>query len=239
MKNVYTILTPELFSLYADAVVQKQVVVIDVLRATTSMVVMLENGAKRVIPVANLDEARVWGEKGCLMAGERNGFKVDGFDFGNSPQEFTIDKVGGKSVVMTTTNGTHALSLCQMAKSVYVGAFLNCAVTCDALMNDEGDIYLLCSGWKGFFNLEDTLLAGAMAASLSQVGAKVADDATRAAIHLWNQAKTDVAGFLSDANHVQRFQSMHAESDLDVCLKIDTSKKVVYYVGGELVTERP
>ena len=71
------------------------------------------------------------------------------------------------------------------------------------------------------------------------MGAKVADDATRAAIYLWNRAKMDVAGFLSDANHVQRFQSMHAESDLDVCLKIDTSKKVVYYVGGELVTERP
>ena len=125
MKNIYTILTPELFSLYADALVQKQVVVIDVLRATTSMVVMLENGAERVNPVASLEEARGWGEKGYLMAGERNGFKVDGFDFGNSPQEFTKDKVGGKSVVMTTTNGTHALSLCKMARIVYVGAFLN------------------------------------------------------------------------------------------------------------------
>jgi len=239
MKNIYTILTPKLFSLYADAIVKKQVVVIDILRATTSMVVMMENGAERVNPVSSLEEARSWGEKGYLMAGERNGFKVDGFDFGNSPQEFTKDKVGGKSVVMTTTNGTHALSLCKMARSVYVGAFLNCAVTCDALTNEGGDIYLFCSGWKGFFNLEDTLLAGAMAASLCQMGAKVADDATRAAIHLWNQAKTDVAGFLSDANHVQRFQSRHAESDLDVCLKIDTSKKVVYYVGGELVTERP
>ena len=239
MNNISTILTPELFSLYTDAVVQKRLVVIDVLRATTSMVVMLENGAERVNPVASLKEARSWGEKGYLMAGERNGFKVEGFDFGNSPQEFTKDKVGGKSVVMTTTNGTHALSLCTMAKSVYVGAFVNCAVTCDALTNAGGDIYLFCSGWKGFFNMEDTLLAGAMAASLCQMGAKVADDATRAAIHLWNQAKTDVAGFLSDANHVQRFQSMHAESDLDVCLKIDTSKKVVYYVAGELVTDRP
>lgn len=94
MKNIYTIFTPELFSLYSDAVAEKQVVVIDVLRATTSMVVMLENGAERVAPVASLEEARVWGEKGYLMAGERNGFKVEGFDFGNSPQEFTIDKVG-------------------------------------------------------------------------------------------------------------------------------------------------
>jgi 2-phosphosulfolactate phosphatase len=238
MNNIYTILTPELFSLYSDAVVQKQLVVIDVLRATTSMVVMLENGAERVVPLASIEEARVLGEKGYLMAGERNGFKVDGFDFGNSPQEFTRDAVGGNSVVMTTTNGTHALSLCQQAKIVYVGAFLNCTVTCDALMKEEGDIYLFCSGWKGFFNLEDTLLAGAMASSLCLLGATIADDATRAALHLWNQAKTDVAGFLSDANHVQRFQSMHAESDLDVCLRIDTSKKVVYYVGGELVTER-
>lgn len=238
MKNVYTILTPELFSLYAEAVVQKQMVVIDVLRATTSMVVMLDNGAERVAPVASIEEARSWGEKGYLMAGERNGYKVEGFEFGNSPQEFTMEKVAGKSVVMTTTNGTHALSLCQNANTVYVGAFLNCAVTCDALMRGEGDIYLFCSGWKGLFNLEDTLLAGAMATQLCKMGAVVADDSTRAAIHLWNQAKSDVAGFLEDANHVQRFQSMHAESDLDVCLKMDTSHKVVYYVGGELVTER-
>ena len=239
MKNIYTILTPELFSLYSEAVVEKQIVVIDVLRATTSMVVMLENGARNVIPVASLDEAKSWGEKGHMMAGERNGYKVEGFDFGNSPQEFTKEKVNGKSVVMTTTNGTHALSLCKMANVVCVGAFLNCEVTCKSIMKEEGDVYLFCSGWKGLFNLEDTLLAGAMATKLISMGAVVADDATRAAIHLWNQAKSDVSGFLSDANHVQRFHSMHAESDLDVCLKMDTSQKTVYYVGGELVTERP
>ena len=238
MKKIYTILTPELFSLYAESIVDNQVVVIDVLRATTSMVVLMENGASQVIPVASLEEAKLWGDKGALMAGERNGFRVEGFDFGNSPQEFTTEKVNGKSVVMTTTNGTHALNLCKSAGVVYVAAFLNCSITCRSLMGERGDIYLFCSGWKGLFNLEDTLLAGAMASQLIGMGAIVADDATRAAIHLWNRAQTNLSEFLSDANHVQRFQSMHAESDLDVCLKIDSSEKTVYYVGGELVTER-
>lgn len=78
---------------------------------------------------------------------------------------------------------------------MYVGAFLNCAVTCDTLMKEEGDIYLFCSGWKGFFNLEDTLLAGAMALNLCKMGAVVVDDATRAALYLWNQAKRMSSNF--------------------------------------------
>ena len=237
MRSIEVCFSPELIHLHE--VTGKLVVVVDIFRATSTMVAALAHGVTEIMPFADLEACRAMQSQGYLIAAERDGLTAPGFELGNSPVAYTSGAYAGRKLAMTTTNGTHALSLCQMAKSVYVGAFLNCAVTCDALMNEEGDIYLLCSGWKGFFNLEDTLLAGAMAASLSQMGVKVADDATRAAIRLWNQAKTDVAGFLSDANHVQRFQSMHAESDLDVCLKIDTSKKVVYYVGGELVTERP
>jgi 2-phosphosulfolactate phosphatase len=239
--KIFTILSPQMFPLFAEEVKEKQVMVIDILRATTSMVVMLENGAQKVIPVAKVEEALAMkalaDEQGraICIAGERNGIKVDGFDFGNSPQEFTSDAVAGKEVVITTTNGTHALDLSKSGSHVWVGGFLNLSLSAAAIAAALNDVYLFCAGWKGHFNLEDTLFAGALAEELLALGGEIGDDATRAALAIWKRAKSNPAGFLSDASHVQRFQTMHATSDLEVCLQINTSKKAVKYENGELV----
>lgn len=235
--KIHTILSPQLFSLFAKDIANNQVLIIDILRATTSMVVMLENGAESVKPVAGVEEAmRLKNENPALLiAGERNGFKVDGFDFGNSPQEFTEEKVQGKSLVITTTNGTQALSLSLEASHIWVGGFLNMDALVKVIVNTQKDVYLFCAGWKGHVNLEDTLFAGAVADALVKCGGVVSDDATRAAMGLWGIAQGDLHGFLSEASHVQRFQSMHAESDLDVCLKFNTSNKAVAYENGLLV----
>jgi 2-phosphosulfolactate phosphatase len=137
--KIFTILSPQMFPLFAEEVRGKQVMVIDILRATTSMVVMLENGAQKVIPVAKVEEALAMkalaDEQGraICIAGERNGIKVDGFDFGNSPQEFTTDSVAGKEVVITTTNGTHALDLSKSGSHVWVGGFLNLSLSAAAI----------------------------------------------------------------------------------------------------------
>jgi 2-phosphosulfolactate phosphatase len=232
-------LSPALLHLYDTN--NCNVVIIDIFRATSTITAALHNGAACVIPVATVEECIAIGNQtpNSITAGERDGKVATGLAYGNSPFEYPADFINGKTLVLTTTNGTKLLHMVKGASNIIIGSFLNLDAVIDFLKKDDKPVILGCAAWKDRFNLEDTLLAGAMAASLSQMGVKVADDATRAAIRLWNQAKTDVAGFLSDANHVQRFQSMHAESDLDVCLKIDTSKKVVYYVGGELVTERP
>lgn len=239
--KIYTILSPKLFPLFEDDVVGNQVLVIDILRATTSMVVMLENGAKCVIPVAGVDEALARRERAegvgreILIAGERNGYKVEGFDFGNSPQEFTKDAVGGMDIVITTTNGTQALVLSEKASVVWVGAFLNMEASANAIFTNGKDVYLFCAGWKGHFNMEDTLFAGALAERLVAMGGDAADDATQVALGMWKQAKDNVEFYLENASHVQRFNSMHANSDLDVCLKINTSKMAVKYEKGELM----
>ncbi|MBM3437601.1 MAG: 2-phosphosulfolactate phosphatase [Bacteroidetes bacterium] len=235
--KIHTILSPQLFSLFEKEVVDKQVLVIDILRATTSMVVMLENGATSVRPVAGVEEAlRLKQENPALLiAGERNGFKVEGFEFGNSPQEFTPERVRGESLVITTTNGTQALSLSLAASHIWVGGFLNMNALVASICDTKKDVFLFCAGWKGHVNLEDTLFAGAVAQQLVDKGWAVADDATRAAMSLWLQAQGDLHGFLSEASHVQRFQSMHAESDLDVCLKCNTSGMSVRYENGVLV----
>jgi 2-phosphosulfolactate phosphatase len=232
-----TILSPQLFPLFADELVGKQVLIIDILRATTSMVVMLDNGAIAVKPVAGVEEAMKLkrDNPSLLIAGERNGFKVEGFDFGNSPQEFTPERVAGKSLVITTTNGTQALSLSLAASHIWVGGFLNIDALVEAISAKGEDVFLFCAGWKGHVNLEDTLFAGAVAKSLLLKDFAIADDATRAAMVLWEQAQGDLHGFLSEANHVQRFQSMHAESDLDACLRMNTSDRAVIYEKGVLV----
>lgn len=235
--KIHTILSPQLFPLFASSVEGKQVLVIDILRATTSMVVMLENGANSVRPVAGVDEAMSLklSDPGLLIAGERNGYKVEGFDFGNSPQEFTKDRVAGESLVITTTNGTQAISLSLKASHIWVGGFLNMDALVEAICGVGDEVFLFCAGWKGHVNLEDTLFAGAVAQSLVLRGWEIGDDATRAAMVMWKQAQGDLDGFLSDASHVQRFQSMHVESDLDVCLQMNTSKKAVLYENGVLV----
>ena len=224
---IETILTPALFHLHSKDIEIKQVVVIDILRATTTMVVAYENGANNVVPVEHLEDALVYRDKGYLIAGERNGVKVDGFDMGNSPQEFTKNVVEGRNIVLSTTNGTKAINACSAAKYRYVSSFRNIDAMAKTIIENNLDVLLFCAGWKDKFNLEDTVFAGALAQQLLDNGFTTNDDATRMACTLWNLAKPNLAEFLADASHVQRFKSLHIESDLEVCLQFNTYSDVV------------
>ena len=225
--TIDTILTPALFHLYSKDIENKQVVVIDILRATTTMVVAYENGAKSVVPVEHLDDALAYRGKGYLIAGERNGVKVEGFDMGNSPQEFTKNVVEGQNIVLSTTNGTKAINACIAAKYRYVSSFRNIDAMAKTIIENNLDVLLFCAGWKDKFNLEDTVFAGALAQQLLDNGFTTNDDATRMACTLWNLAKPNLAEFLADASHVQRFKSLHIESDLEVCLQFNTYSDIV------------
>jgi len=225
--TIDTILTPALFHLHSKDIENKQVVVIDILRATTTMVVAYENGAESVVPVEHLDDALAYRGKGYLIAGERNGVKVEGFDMGNSPQEFTKNVVEGQNIVLSTTNGTKAINACIAAKYRYVSSFRNIDAMAKTIIENNLDVLLFCAGWKDKFNLEDTVFAGALAQQLLDNGFTTNDDATRMACTLWNLAKPNLAEFLADASHVQRFKSLHIESDLEVCLQFNTYSDIV------------
>lgn len=232
--KIECVLSPALFPYLPNGVEGKQVVVIDILRATTTMCVALDRGCEQMVAVAKVEEALTYRPKGYLLAGEREGHQVEGFDFGNSPQEYYVEKVSGKRIVITTTNGTQALNLSRMADRVWVSSFYNLSATVEGIIKEGKPVVLFCSGWKNRFNLEDTLFAGALVGALVAKGYEIEDDASRAAIYLWEQAKDDLSAFLEDANHVQRFKSMHAESDLEVCLRTDvgTSAIVAEYEEG-------
>src|ERR1700754_471578 len=160
-------LSPALIPLYK--VEDYIVVVIDIFRATSSICYGIENGAEAIIPVSQVEECSAYREKGLdyLLAAERDGKVVDGFDFGNSPFSYTREKVGGKTVVLTTTNGTHALHQSIRAKRIVIGSFLNLTALCNWLAAQPEDVVLVCAGWKNNFNLEDTLFAGAVADRLT------------------------------------------------------------------------
>lgn len=162
-KKLQVILTPALSHLYEMK--QADVVIIDILRATTSMCVAMANGAKSIIPVADIHEAREYKRNGYLVAAERNGEKVEGFDFGNSPHSFSAEAVQDKTIIFTTTNGTRCIDIASEsgAEQIIIGSFLNLNSVADMLKSSDRDLFLFCAGWKDKFNLEDTLFAGALA----------------------------------------------------------------------------
>jgi 2-phosphosulfolactate phosphatase len=139
------------------------VVVIDVLRATTTIVHALAAGAREVIPCVEIEEARHTASQfpsdQVVLGGERDGLAVPGFDLGNSPDEYTADQVGGKTVVLTTTNGTRAIARAQSASQIFLGAFVNVSALCEQLQELKS-IHVLCSGNEGDFSGDDILLAG-------------------------------------------------------------------------------
>ncbi|MDB5001935.1 MAG: 2-phosphosulfolactate phosphatase [Mucilaginibacter sp.] len=233
-KGLDVCLTPALIPLYN--VEDYIVVVIDIFRATTSICYGIENGAEAIIPVSQVEECSAYLEKGFdyLLAAERNGEVVVGFDFGNSPFSYTKEKVAGKTIVLTTTNGTHALHLSRSAKKIVIGAFINLTAICNWLKQQDESILLVCSGWKNNFNLEDTLFAGAVVEQLKNSGF-VVDDPALAANDLYNIAKDDLNKYLKKTSHSERLKKLGIEADIEFCLKIDLTTAIPILDGDRLV----
>ncbi|HRP60275.1 MAG TPA: 2-phosphosulfolactate phosphatase, partial [Vicingus sp.] len=144
------------------------VVVIDVFRATTAICAAIDSGVEAVIPVATIEEAIDYKQKGFIVGAERSAEVVEGFDFGNSPLFFKDGKHAGKTIVLTTTNGTKAIDMAKDAYKVVIGSFSNLDVVSEYIEREDKNVILLCAGWKDRFNLEDTLFAGALAEKLAQ-----------------------------------------------------------------------
>jgi 2-phosphosulfolactate phosphatase len=227
-------LTPALLPLYN--VEDYIVVVIDIFRATSSICYGIENGAAAIIPVSEVEECAAYREKGFdyLLAAERNGEVVAGFDFGNSPFSYTAEKVSGKTIVLTTTNGTHALHLSRKAKRIVIGSFLNLTALCNWLKTQNENILLVCAGWKNNFNLEDTLFAGAVIEQLKHSGF-VLDDPSIAANDLFQIGKNDIGKYLSKTSHGERLKKLGIEKDIAFCLQVDLTTAIPVLEGEQLV----
>jgi len=233
LRTVQVCLTPALLHLHP--IEGRVVVVIDILRATSSITYGLANGAEAIIPVANVEDCLACAGNGYLLAAERNGEVVEGFDFGNSPFSYTEEKVHGKTIVLTTTNGTKALHMArEQAAQVVIGAFLNVTVLVQWLRQQDKDVVLLCAGWKDQFNLEDTLFAGAVVHALKDDFVHF-DDACVAAEDMYLLAKGDLRGYLKKSSHSHRLAQLNIEEDVQFCLRQDVCSVIPVLKGDKLV----
>ncbi|MEX0994890.1 MAG: 2-phosphosulfolactate phosphatase [Balneolaceae bacterium] len=197
----------------------KTVVITDVLRATSTMVTAIKNGAKGIIPVGDMGEASKIAQNvnsdNYLLCGEKNGLKIEGFDLGNSPLEYTRERIEGKTLIFNTTNGTKAVKKSMAAQEVYIAAFLNLDTVVEALRNSTRDIILICSGWQGRLSLEDLLLAGNIIYNLCN--GKLDDqssDGAKVAFSLYEKFGNDLKNSIFHSNHAARLKELVGEEDI-------------------------
>ncbi len=232
MKTVDVCLSPDLIHLYD--VSDKVVVVVDILRATSCMTAGLANGVKSITPFENLEQCEFMKYKGYLIAGERNGQKVDGFDLGNSPFDYMQDEVKGKKVAVTTTNGTVAIEKSKRAIEVIIGSFLNITAVANHIKKQQQNVLILCAGWKGKVNLEDSLFAGALVDKIIyEFGYEC--DAPLLAQATYLKMKDNMLERVQGSSHARRLNKLNVIEDIAYCLTEDLFDIVPKLKNGELV----
>ena len=234
-KIVGVCLTPALIDQFDVA--NSIVVVIDILRATTSMCVAFDNGVETLLPVLTVEECRKYRKQGYLIAAERNGEQIEGFDFGNSPYSYMGPEIRGRKVAMSTTNGTHALNCARErnAKEIIIGSFANISILVDYLVERNENVLLLCSGWKDRPNLEDTIFAGAMVKRL-RGSFELYEDTALIAETLFKMANRRKRYYMHNSSHYHRIvYTLQIQKDVKYALRRDTHQVIPILVGDHLV----
>ena len=212
------------------------VVVIDIFRASSSICFGIDNGATAIIPVATVDECLSHAGKGFLLAAERNGEVVAGFDFGNSPYAFMNPDLVGKTVVLTTTNGTNAIEVAKEKSTVVIGCLNNLTYLSKWLIEQNKNVLVLASGWKEKMNLEDTICAGAIADILLESRKFVSnEDSTISAKFLYRSARDNFYSFLRASSHRKRLMKLKIQKDVKYFLTLDTVPCIPILRDGKLV----
>lgn len=234
---LFTCLSPALLHLYD--VSNSIVVIIDVLRATSTIATVLANGAKSIVPVDSVAECiRIGKQIEAITAGERDGQIAEGLQYGNSPFEYPVEFIQKKTLVLTTTNGTRLLHMAleKGAKEIITGAFSNFTAVCNHLIKKNQNVILACAAWKDKVNIEDTLFAGAV---IKELGDRFTYncDASHISLHLYESAAPDLFEFMkvNNASHYQRLAGFGLERDIRHCLTADTAHVLPVYNGGKLV----
>jgi 2-phosphosulfolactate phosphatase len=229
MPNIEVCVSP---LLYTARTINKPyiLVVIDILRATTTICTALQQGVKEIVPVDKSEEARDYKQKGFLVAGERDGLVLDFADVGNSPASFLNRKYKGQTLVLTTTNGTVVLAQSTDASAIVIGSFSNISslVSWLKVKGSKGNnILMLCSGWYNQLSLEDSLFAGCLSSKLIDNEIYTTNcDAAMACMDLWDIARKDPFAYIQKASHMNRLKGLKVTHDLEYCFTFDTATVV-------------
>jgi len=237
--SITTILSPRLLELYDVA--NSIVVIIDVFRATSTIATALYNGATRVIPVDNVEQCIATGKNlNAITAGERDGKIIPGLQYGNSPAEYHRGFIQGKTLVLTTTNGTRLLhmALAKGASEVITGSFPNISAVCNHLQQMNRHVILGCSGWKDRFNLEDTLFAGAVIQRLQGQFTINGCDSSLMAENMYGLHKHHLYHFIQKTSHWHRLAGYGLEKDLEYCVTEDGANVLPVYTNNALIAAK-
>jgi len=235
--SLYTSFSPALLHLYD--INHAVVVIIDVLRATSTIATALYNGAKCVIPVDTISRCIELGRQiDGITAGERDGKVAEGLEYGNSPFEYPASFIEGKTLVLTTTNGTRLLQMAldKNAQEIITGSFPNLSAVCDHLIEMKQNVILGCAAWKDKANIEDTLFAGAVIARVKEYFT-INCDSSHIAEAIFEKAKKDMFEFMkkNDASHYHRLMNFGLEKDIRYCLTADGANVLPLYKDGKLM----
>ncbi|KAF0242899.1 MAG: 2-phosphosulfolactate phosphatase [Chitinophagaceae bacterium] len=234
---LHTILSPKLLDLYT--ITNSIVVVIDVFRATSTIATALYNGATKIIPVDAVDKCIEIGKKtGGITAGERDGKIIPGLDYGNSPAEYPRSFIEGKTLVLTTTNGTKLLHMALQngASEIITGSFPNLSAVCDHLVAQKKNVILGCSAWKDRFNLEDCLFAGAVIEKI-KAHFTIHCDSSLMAENMYALHKHELKSFIRNTTHWHRLSQYGLEKDLEYCVSADLANILPVFINGDLVVQ--
>ena len=224
----------------------KTVIIIDVLRASSTIVTAFSNGCKSIITKPDIKSARKYKDSDpeILLGGERKGLKVDGFDLGNSPLEYAKQVVKNKNLVLTTTNGTKAVESARYAKNILIGCFLNLESVVKSALDYEDDIIILCAGNDGRFSLEDTFCAGLMLREITTMNKTITlEDGAFFTFKAFKQiitnesqtTNTGIFKIISQTRHGKRLQSLNFFEDLKYCARLNQLSIVPKLSGGKFI----
>lgn len=213
-------------SFHEEELRKKVVVVIDVLRASSTIVTALMNHAKGIIPVEDMGEASRISQSvdsdNLLLCGEKDGIKIEGFDLGNSPFEYSSEVVKDKTLIFNTTNGTKAIKKAVGSSELYIGTFLNLSTTVHTLHQEQKDVVLVCAGWRGRMAIEDLLLAGNIIYNLGEGQlSQDARDGAKVAFGLYDKFRENIPDVIHSSNHAVRLKNISSEKDIDYCAQTD------------------
>lgn len=218
-----------------EKILDRNAVVIDVLRATSVIITAIRNGAARVMPVVTVEDALELSRQdmeNSVLGGERKAIKIEGFDCSNSPLEFTRDVVSGKNVIMTTTNGTKAINGCIEARRIFIGAIINADAVAKKISEEGVDTVFVNAGTYGQFSIDDFICSGYMISCvLKRRKDIVLTDIAKTALYIYENNK-DIEGFIKYASHYQRIRELNLFDDLKYCIKKDIIDIVPEFKNG-------
>lgn len=224
-QHIEVCVTPAIYNTFENP--EAITIVVDILRATSSICTAFINGVNKIIPVGTLDEAQALKAKGYRVAAERDGIVRDFADFGNSPFNFSEENVKGNDIVYSTTNGTNTINIARNSYQVLIGAYLNITALKKHLCHEKRDVIILCAGWKEKFNLEDTLFAGALAQLLlDSNNFNTICDATKAAIDLWHTAKPNLMEYINKTAQRERLRKNNLDDCIEYCHTFDLTNLI-------------